>query len=513
MNTKLTASKTNQKIIFILFISLYFLYNSLHLLDFFYVHSDETWLIGLSKAMFENKTFKLTEPFFDLYPRTVHALRLVYVSLLGLFIQFFKSSIYAGRMLSLISGVLTLFFLKRWLSKKKLFFSFQMIVIAFVALNIQFLMTIHSARQESLILLAMILCLNFYDHKHSPFILSFITGICISIHPNSFLIFLGILALMIYDGFKKKTNLKSILIYFFGVSLWAIFFISLSLLLNKNFIHEYLNYGRSLGVVDSNITRTQGFYYFYYKIYHQISGTYFIVNNRVILIVSSLAYLSGFLLLFVKKDLPDLIRHPFFMVTGINIGLLIIGRYNQTSIIFPLFFFVLLMMGIFNYLITAYPKASFLKIVLLIFLVFQLFITRDHIISYAFDTEDYLSNQLDVIPKEAIILGNINLLTYLEDHEFYDYRNLWHLSGDEALKYISDRHIEYIIWPEEMSYIYPQERWHILYGPMAYYPDLKDFLDNQTLLTTFESKTYGMRISRYVNTYPWKIQIYKVHSY
>ena len=510
MKKALVKAEMKKDLIFIFFITFYFLYNSLHLLDFFYVHSDETWLIGLSKAMFDHKTFQMTEPFFDLYPRTIHGLRLVYVILQGLFIQLFQSSIYAGRFLSLVSGTLTLWLVRKWLSKEKLSFMSQMMVILFIGLQLQFLMTLHSARQESLILLAMVACLYFYDHKFKALILATITGLSIAIHPNSFLIFTGLISLMVFDWTAKKISLKTILIYVITMSMWAGFFIFVSLLLNKNFISEYINYGRSLGIVDFNISRTSGFYYYYYKIYHQIAGTYYLVNNRLLLLISFASYVLGFFMIFIKKTKANTIIRPFFMVTGINIGLIIIGRYNQTAIIFPLFFFMVLIMGLINMLSI---KRFFLYGILGLMLIFQGSITYEHIVTQNYDQQATLEEAFRDIPKDAVILGNINLLNHFEDQVFYDYRNLWHLSGPQALDYIQERNINYIIWPEEMAYIYPHEKWHILYGPMAYYPDLANFLEDQTLVKSIESKTYGNRISRYVNTYPWRIQIYKVHSY
>lgn len=143
---------------------------------------------------------------------------------------------------------------------------------------------------------------------------------------------------MVYDLFRKKIILKTIFIYIGLVTLWAAGFIGLSLLLNNNFIHEYINYGRSLGIVDFNISRSSGFYYYYYKIYHQIAGTYYLVNNRLLLLVSFVSYGIGLIMIIFHKTKANLLIHPFFMVTGINIGLFIIGRYNQTAIIFPLFF-------------------------------------------------------------------------------------------------------------------------------------------------------------------------------
>lgn len=51
---------------------IYFIWNLITLMKFPAVHSDELWLKGITDEMIRQKSFAVTEPFFDLYPRVVH---------------------------------------------------------------------------------------------------------------------------------------------------------------------------------------------------------------------------------------------------------------------------------------------------------------------------------------------------------------------------------------------------------------------------------------------------------
>ena len=93
---------------FITFILLYFFINLLFLCKFPFMHSDESWLSGLSRNMLENKTFIMTESFFDLYPRSPHAIKIVFHALQAIFISSLGYGLFAVRLMSLIFGCLSL---------------------------------------------------------------------------------------------------------------------------------------------------------------------------------------------------------------------------------------------------------------------------------------------------------------------------------------------------------------------------------------------------------------------
>ncbi|MEG0271461.1 MAG: 4-amino-4-deoxy-L-arabinose transferase, partial [Clostridia bacterium] len=61
---------------------LWFLLNLLFLTRYPYMHSDESWLAGLSRSMLSNHSIGVTESFFDLKPRYPHAIKLLFQLLL-----------------------------------------------------------------------------------------------------------------------------------------------------------------------------------------------------------------------------------------------------------------------------------------------------------------------------------------------------------------------------------------------------------------------------------------------
>ncbi|MFO7850737.1 MAG: 4-amino-4-deoxy-L-arabinose transferase, partial [Spirochaetia bacterium] len=54
--------------------------------------------------------------------------------------------------------------------------------------------------------------------------------------------------------------------------------------------------------------------------------------------------------------------------------------------------------------------------------------------------------------------------------------------------------------------------WNILYGNVAgYYEEMKEYLEEEcTAAGSFSAPTYGMRITRYSGTRPWKVTVYRV---
>ena len=59
-------------------LALFFLFGILTLTRYPFVHSDESWLAGLTRAMMEEGSPAVTEPFFDLKPRWPHAIKILF---------------------------------------------------------------------------------------------------------------------------------------------------------------------------------------------------------------------------------------------------------------------------------------------------------------------------------------------------------------------------------------------------------------------------------------------------
>lgn len=476
-----------------IFIIAYFTINVFFLTEFPFVHSDESWLSGLSRHMLNIGSFNTSEPFFIEYPRAIHGLRLVFVSIQMIFMRLFNYSIFSMRLISLLASTMTLWMVSKLLQQLKYNPLAQVISLLLMAVNIQFIYASHMARQESLILLIMVIVFTLNYKKTQSILTGSLIGFSIGIHPNSFLIAIGIGFLYLYKIIIKETSVKELVKLIVVTAIGALAFISVSLTINPSFFSDYMKFGESLGVVNFDITRLEGFFIYYYKLYHQIGGTYLLLPIKLDLLFLSLTSLVG-LLTFKNKDTSKI----FMMIIGINLGYFIIGRYNQTAIVFTLFFNLL------YWIVLIKP----LKLSRYIFVVFFLsfFVITCH--SITLDHENYKSLE-EHFQLEGKVLGNLNMAYHLEDEQLIDYRNLWFVTDFEA--YVVEHNIKYIVLAEEMSYIKKTSpKWDILYGSLPYYDNMITYLENCFLIDEFESPTYGMRIARYIDTYPWTIKIYEV---
>jgi len=288
----------NHKYYILIFLIIYGIISFSNLTTFPFVHSDETWLAGLSNTMISERSIDTTESFFDLYPRNPHAIKVVFNFIQMFFIQIFGLNITAIRLISLIFSLISAYFFSNVVysltkSKSIVFFSMILFII-----NIQFIYMSHFARQESILLF--LLLLNFvYLNKSKnpkPIISGLISSVGIGIHPNSFIIFLPILA---YWIFGKK--IKDIVIYLLTLSFSALLFVLWSFSLDANFIQNYLSYGDELGIKMTFLDKLSQIKYFYLKLYYGVSGTYYTPNIKVLLymliltIVFTLYFLSRFI--------------------------------------------------------------------------------------------------------------------------------------------------------------------------------------------------------------------------
>ena len=73
-----SLKQTQSKNLLLIYLLAWFSLNLLLLNDFPGAHSDEPWLSGLTRHMLAEKKFDVTEPFFDLYPRHPHGLKIIF---------------------------------------------------------------------------------------------------------------------------------------------------------------------------------------------------------------------------------------------------------------------------------------------------------------------------------------------------------------------------------------------------------------------------------------------------
>jgi len=498
----------------------YVLWHILFLTRFPFVHSDESWLSGLSRNIWATGDYSTTESFFDLYPRNPHAIKLFFHSLQILFIHLMGYTIFTFRLISLLFGLLTIV----WFYKlSRLIFHSEKLAIGgalLFALDIQFIYASHFARQEIILLFILIFSLHFLLKRLASItffhhiLLGTFLGLSIGFHPNSLIItFPFVLIYLFHILFTKKLSISALLILASTVGCFAAGFIALSLRFDPGFIGHYASFGSQFGVLNPLSTKVWDIVSFYQKLYYGVSGTYYIPNIKLQFFGFASAFLLTVFKLYRTKNQPlrESIISILLAVLAINAGIILIGRFNQTSILFVLPL---------NYIFVLYTleslkdkKQTWVIVALSItLLISSLFNIRPYLKS---SYPDYLQQIAAVVPKDARVLANLNSEYYFNNGMLYDYRNLAYLkeNGLSFAQYIQKNQIEYIIYPEEMDLIFDRRpRWNPVYGNVyPYYADMKHFLEMDCeLVSMFSDPTYGMRITEYMNTQNWTIKIYRV---
>ncbi|MCJ7690240.1 MAG: glycosyltransferase family 39 protein, partial [Clostridiaceae bacterium] len=464
--------------------------------------------------------FSSTETFFDLYPRNPHAIKIIYHSIQIIFIKLLGYNIFSVRLISVIFGSLILYYFYKLCNEIFNSSIKSTIATTFLAIDIQFIYASHFARQEIVVLFVFIYAL-YFTYKNidnhtikQDLILGCIIGISIGVHPNSFIISLPFIAIYLYHMlFSKKLKLFNLMTYCLMLLVFCALFVLLSLSFNPNFINDYFNYGKQFKVHYSLLGKISEFKYFYEKLYYGISGTYYTPNIKFQFFIFISSFIITILKLFITKDKikSQKIISVLLSIVFLNIGIILIGRYNQTSIIFQFPLFYILITYLLENLSTYYKYITTLVLALLI-----LINTITNISPYiSGDYTNYLNNISKTVEKDDIVLANLNSEFYFHNGKLHDYRNLAFLKENNMTfkDYIYKYNIKYIIYPEEMDVINSESpRWDAFYGNLYYYDEMKQFLkSNCTLVNEFRNKAYGIRIARYINEKDWTIKIYKVN--
>ncbi len=526
----------HEQIIAIASIALYALINAVSLTHFPLMHSDESWIAGLTRHMLNEKSLFVTEPFFDLFPRSAHLIKSGFHLMQMPFIALGGYSLFGVRMLSLTFSIFCLILVYKIYQKEsntKIKFFALLILMS----NIEFIKATHFARQEMLMLFLFLLAFSYIitlwqrsDSKtigwKQTLLLSSIIGFAISVHPNALLLAMG--AGLVYLFFWRTGTIRfhQLVLLIVFVASYAALLAGMSLYVNPEFIQTYSAYGKTMGVSNSLASKGMGFVDYYRKIYSQIGATYYIPQERFLLITGGIALFWGtvktltLLLSPIRRDHLDLVSSRIIVYTlfiwGMQAGLLVIGRFNTNYILFPLLFSMLLFLEL-TYDVcsnssVSLRKSQVLSAILILFILLQSINVYNNITDHPQnDYPDYLAEIGLVLSPEDKTLGNLNTGFFFADTSLLDFRNLSYLpSGLSLQEYLEQNNITAIILPEEMDYIARnQDPWRILYGPLDYYPALQALLKRDYLLAhSFTSPGYGMRIVRYLDGYPWGVQIY-----
>lgn len=493
------------------YLALYFLISRSFLEVWPLVHSDESWLAFLSRDMAVNGDFGITESFFDAKARVPHALRLLFHALQALFIRLFGFEITSVRLLSLLTACLCLILIYqigRELSGKMAGF----LLMVLVSLDLSFLYASHFARQEILIALPLLLCLLTFLRaakeessltRRDICLSAAVTGISVGIHPNSFLIAAMCGCVLLYFLLMKKIKWPSLLLYTGLTGLIAGIFVAVSFSFTPTFVPDYFRQGADEYQLNSSASgRFSEFLYYIQSTLNRESGTYYLPDLRLefgVFAASVGFLLLALLVLWKSEETPvRLWRRQtgvlMAALVGLAAGMLIIGRFNQTSVLF----FVLL---------------GWLFVVLFL----KLFEGRAPLFAMAFVTvfllwngykeispwltgptyEDFLTQLSSYVPSDSVTIGNLNTAFYFDPGVFRDYRNLPYLEGEEALAaYMEENKIQYVLYTDELDYIYENRpTYNVIYGNSAFIRDLKSYLEtNCTLVGSFENARYASRI-------------------
>lgn len=506
----------------LLSILLYITANMIILTRFPFVHSDETWLSGLSRNILETGNYAVTEPFFDLYPRHPHAIKSLFHSIQIIFIKCFGYDIFTVRLASFLFGLLTLL----WFYKlcRYIFDSKNLACIAtlFLALDVQFIYASHFARQEIILLFVLIFSLHYFVTRLVKikvvhhFVLGIMIGLSIGLHPNSFIISLPFVCLYLFHIiFTKKLKVSGLLIYTATAACLACGYIALSLSFDANFFENYLHYGSQLGVTSPLSFKFSEVLNFYWKLYYGISGTYYTPDIRLEFFLFGATFLASLFLLFKEKERPvrEGLISIMLVILAVNAGIIFIGRFSQPSIVFlvPLFYIPV------TYVLRSMKKRLrfYVTPILVVIIALNSLLNIYPYLNHSYDR--YLEEIGKVVNREETVLANLNAEMAFANGKMYDYRNLAFLAENSLTfeQYIVRNHISYIIYPDEMDFIFAyRPAWNQLYGNISlYYADMQKFLQTKCqLVYEFSEPTYGMRIAQYINKKDWKIRIYKINQ-
>lgn len=499
-----------KKAIFI-YLLIYFAANLVFLDTFPFMHSDESWLSGLTRAMMKGGP-SVTEPFFDLFPRYPHAIKTIFHLLQMPFILVFGYNLFAVRLVSLLFGTAALYIFYRLallLCKSELR---ALVITVLLSADVQYIYAAHFARQDIIIAFGM-LCVIYYIISRSEahtfrndVVAGAITGVFIGVHPNSLIIALCAGSVYLYYIFTKTLRLKNLLTLVLTVSLFAAVFIGASYAMNGDFFEDYMNYGSELGAGLPIGEKISMLPQFYEKLYLQVSATYYTPPIRLQIIVFAVGAAAGAVLALRRREVLKLLLPVF----AVNAGFVLIGRYSQPGVIlvFPLCY--LLVFYIIDSLLKRYRLAPALLAGAA--LIATTAISAAPYINNGY--RDYLSRIRSSVPAQSRTLANINCGYAFEQGRVLDYRNLEFLDGSglKFEEYIDTRGIEYIVYPQEMDFIYENRPvWNILYGNLyPYYADMKRFLSERCLKVNEFHSPYAMRIAGMMYGRDWSVEVYSV---
>ncbi|MCC8024494.1 MAG: glycosyltransferase family 39 protein [Clostridium sp.] len=553
------------------YLLLYGLLSASFLTRFPFVHSDEAWLAGLSRDMEAAKNLGITESFFDLKPRIPHALKLIFHVLQIGYIRIFGYNIQSLRLLSLTAGLICLFLLCR-IGKELGGKWAGAALMVLTSLDTQFIYASHFARQEILLSISLLSCLLILikcqgrPSSSQAAGLALITGLSTGIHPNSFLCaslcgcvmagpaacsLAGRIRSLRPGGGPRPTDsplsctgqrgdrrfwsrvpagnplrlpkaITPLALYIFLTGALASLFVGISFHFDPGFFPGYFRYGEQEFELSSRAShRISQFLYYLQSIFRQESGTYYLPDLRLELILMAICALLLALSWLVLKTSAEKeagvwrrrTQVLLLAAAGLGAGMVVIGRYNQTSILFFLLLGWAGAVQLFLLFESAGRKtAAWAALAFLLVSGYTQIVPWLRLPDYSF----YLGQLELLVPSGARVIANLNTEFYFDQGVLRDYRNLPYLKEPGALEnYIQENKIQYILLSDELDYIYENRPYYnVIYGNASFIKDLKAYcLSSCTVAGSFENPLYGPRIISLVNDpQHGAVTVYKVED-
>jgi len=495
------------------FLLLWFTLNLLFLTRYPLVHSDESWLGGLTRNMMARGSMSVTEPFFDLKPRYPHAIKMFFHLLQMPCIGLFGYSVFSLRLLSLLFGTATLYLFYRC-AREAASFPLSLTLTAAVSVNGQLIMAAHTARQEILLLFLLLwLALILLQSRgqitpRTAVKLGILTGLGIGLHPNSFLLSAGCgVAIVLHMLAAHRLRWKPILLYGAVTGAFALLFVGISLSFDWQFVPHWLRYGDTEFDLLVPVSGKFGQVLAYLeRLWNGISGTYTLPDLKPQLILCVILTVFG-MLQAVRTKTHTLLT-GLGLTGGALLGTILIGRYNQLSAILWMFPCLLLLAPLLAK--TSFSRAA----VPVLALVLSITAYGPLHAAYAWDYSRYTDQISTYVSAYTKTLANLNTGFYFDNDALLDVRNLTYLKENDMTfaQYVESRNIETIVWSDEMDYLYEHRPYfNVLYGNPRYVPEVETYLrEHCTLVGSFDNTGYGMRLVQLTDE-SCMVRVYRVN--
>ncbi len=348
-------------------------------------------------------------------------------------------------------------------------------------------------------------------------VLGLVTAPGIFIHPNSFIIALSLGVMLIYrdvSGSDRRNvplrqKARGWFLYAGILAVTAAAAVILSFYWDPEFLAHYKEFGDTHGVGLPLFLKLRRLPRFFYKMYIQAAGTYYLPPLKGVFFAGGAALLLRPLLGLLTKTPRALETTISFL--GLAAGLMLIGKYSPPSLLFflpPAFFALTESLILTGRLIgrSRLPRigaAAPLVLGAVLFLL-QAGSTVQEVRQEGESGGEYHRYQLfltENIPPGEPVLANLNTGFILDTRTVHPYRDLAFLEerGISVTEYLLKEGINYVVWPEEMEIIFAQRPvWNDLYGNLyPYYEELYDLFRRSTPTARGYFPVYGMRIIPY----------------